>query len=108
VISATTPFASADLPQLRTEAVSVVKNYVPGFEAVFRGRGWKLPDAIERVYVNERARRELGWCPLYDFSTIIERLARKEDYRSELAREVGSKGYHVARFAEGPYPTDER
>jgi UDP-glucose 4-epimerase len=107
VISATTPFLEDELPQLRSDAASVVKRHVPGCEAVFRARGWRLPEAIERVYVNARARRELGWHPLYDFSSIIERLARSQDYRSELAREVGSKGYHAERFAEGPYPTEE-
>ena len=108
VISATAPFVAADLPQLRTDAASVVKRYVPGFEAEYRKRGWKLPQSIERVYVNERARRELGWRPKYDFSTLIECLERGEDYRSELAREVGSKRYHAERFTEGPYPTEEK
>ena len=27
-----------------------------------------------------------------------------EDFRSPLARQVGSKGYHSTVFAEGPYP----
>jgi UDP-glucose 4-epimerase len=108
VISATTPFVEDDLSLLRSDVASVVKQYVPGFEAPYRERGWRLPDTIERVYVNERARRELGWCPKYDFSALIERLTRGEDYRSELAREVGSKGYHAERFTKGPYPTDER
>jgi UDP-glucose 4-epimerase len=26
------------------------------------------------------------------------------DFRSPLARAVGSKGYHSTTFAEGPYP----
>jgi UDP-glucose 4-epimerase len=106
VISATTPFAATDLSELRSDAVAVVKRYVPAFEAVYRERGWRLPDTIERVYVNERARRELDWHPLYDFSTIVERVARSQDYRSSLALEVGSKGYHAERFVDGPYPTE--
>ena len=52
-------------------------------------------DSIERVYVNEKARLELGWRPRYDFGYALERLARNEDPRSELAREVGAKGYHA-------------
>lgn len=107
VISATTPFVAADLPALRRDAVAVVKRYVPSFEAVYRERGWRLPNTIERVYVNERARRELGWRPVYDFSTVVERLARSQDYRSALALEVGSKGYHAERFIDGPYPTEQ-
>jgi len=108
VISATTPFVAADLPQLRADAASVVRRCVPACQAEYQKRGWRLPQAVERVYVNARARRELGWRPKYDFSTLIERLERGEDYRSELARAVGVKGYHAERFTEGPYPTEER
>jgi hypothetical protein len=61
--------------------------------------------AIDRVYVNELARARLGWKPHYDFHCIIERLRNSEDFRSPLARAVGSKGYHVEAFSEGPYPT---
>jgi UDP-glucose 4-epimerase len=59
---------------------------------------------IERVYVNERARRELGWRPRYDFRRVVECLRSGEDPRSPLARAVGSKGYHDRAFAGGPYP----
>ncbi|MBV9604649.1 MAG: NAD(P)-dependent oxidoreductase, partial [Solirubrobacterales bacterium] len=44
--------------------------------------------------VNERARRELGWAPRYDFGYALQRLAAGQDPRSELARSVGAKGYH--------------
>ena len=60
--------------------------------------------SIDRVYVNERARRELGWCPRYDFRRVVELLKEGEDFRSPLARQVGSKGYHGRTFADGPYP----
>ena len=62
--------------------------------------------SIDRVYVNERARRELGWRPAYDFALILDRLRADEDVRSPLARLVGSKGYHAETFAEGPYPVE--
>ena len=51
--------------------------------------------SIERVYVNEQARAELGWAPRYDFGYALERLARGEDPRSALAIAVGAKGYHA-------------
>jgi hypothetical protein len=60
--------------------------------------------AIDRVYVNARARHELGWQARYDFNAIIGRLSAGADSRSPLAREVGSKGYHAKAFVEGPYP----
>jgi UDP-glucose 4-epimerase len=46
------------------------------------------------VYVNDRARRELGWEPRYDFRTVLRKLARDEYPRSELSAVIGSKGYH--------------
>jgi UDP-glucose 4-epimerase len=59
---------------------------------------------IGRVYVNERARRELGWRPRYDFRYVLDLLKSGLDLRSPLARAVGSKGYHTQQFADGPYP----
>jgi len=59
---------------------------------------------IDRVYVNELARTRLGWQPRYDFDCAIGRLRDSDDFRSDLARTVGSKGYHTEAFSEGPYP----
>jgi hypothetical protein len=50
---------------------------------------------IERVYVNERARTELGWSPRYDFRHALDLLRAGEDARSPLARSIGAKGYHA-------------
>ncbi len=58
--------------------------------------------SIDRVYVNDRARARLDWHPKYDFGHIIQSLQMSEDYRSALARAVGTKGYHSERFLEGP------
>ncbi len=70
-------------------------------------REWKMFPSIDRVYVNERARNELGWLPRYDFDSIIDRLKSGEDVRSPLAQLVGSKGYHAEAFADGPFPVEE-
>jgi len=56
---------------------------------------------IDRVYVNERARAELGWRPRYDFRYVLDRLKAGQDPRSPLARAVGAKGYHAV--PTGPY-----
>ena len=106
IISATTPFARDDLQQLREDAPSVVARYAPGYEAEYARRGWRMFAGIERVYVNERARTELGWRPRYDFAYALQRLRAGEDVRSDLARAIGRKGYHAETFAEGPYPVD--
>jgi UDP-glucose 4-epimerase len=62
--------------------------------------------SIDRVYVNERARNELGWRPRYDFRYVLDRLKAGEDPRSPLSRIVGSKGYHDRGFSDDPYPVE--
>jgi nucleoside-diphosphate-sugar epimerase len=104
IVSATTPFLPEDLAELRRNAPEVLSRRVPGYEVEYARRGWKMLPAIDRVYVNERARRELGWQPRHDFRSLIDRLKAGGDIRSPLARLIGSKGYHGEGFAEGPYP----
>ena len=104
IISATSPFTRDDLRELRTDAPAVVKRHAPCYEAEYRRRGWSMVPSINRVYVNDLARARLGWQPRYDFSRIIQDLRASEDFRSPLARAVGSKGYHSEAFPEGPYP----
>lgn len=106
IISATTPFLPSDLDDLREDVPLVVGRRVPEYQAEYERRGWTLPAHIDRVYVNERARKELGWQPRHDFNTIIERLTSGGELRSPLAQLVGAKGYHPSAFAEGPYPTE--
>ena len=106
IISATTPFLPEDLAELRAHAPLVVRRRVPQYEDEYERRGWKMFPNIGRVYVNERARRELGWIPRYDFPHIIDRLKAGEDFRSPLAQVIGSKGYHAEEFADGPYPVE--
>jgi UDP-glucose 4-epimerase len=60
--------------------------------------------SIGRVYVNERARKELHWNPRYCFSQILDRLRAGDDLRSPLAQIIGSKGHHANAFSDGPYP----
>ena len=103
IVSATTPFTRDDLAELRTDAPAVVRRRVPAYEAVYAERGWTMLPSIERVYVNARARADLGWTPRHDFAAALERLAAGEDPRSALALAVGAKGYHAE--TTGPYTT---
>jgi UDP-glucose 4-epimerase len=106
IISATTPFLPKDLAGLRVDARDVLRLRVPEYEAEYERRQWKAFPSIDRVYVNERARNELGWQPQYDFHSVLKRLQAGDDVRSALARLVGSKGYHAQVFSEGPYPVE--
>jgi UDP-glucose 4-epimerase len=106
IVSATTPFRPEDLAELRRDAPAVVRRRVPGHEAEYARRGWRMLPGIDRVYVNDRARAELGWRPRHDFGAVIDRLRAGDGLWSPLARLVGSKGYHAESFAEGPYPVD--
>ncbi|MEZ4657764.1 MAG: NAD(P)-dependent oxidoreductase [Caldilineaceae bacterium] len=105
IISATTPFMPADLAELRADAPAVVKRLFPQYAAAYAQRGWRMFPSIDRVYVNTRARTELGWQPRYDFAHILAQLnAGHADLRSPMARLIGCKGYHAEVFDEGPYP----
>jgi UDP-glucose 4-epimerase len=106
IISATTPFRRDDLAALRASAPRVVRQRVPEYESEYDRRRWTMLPGIDRVYVNERARNELGWQPRYDFYSIVDRLKANDDLRSPLARLVGSKGYHAQVFSNEPYPVD--
>ncbi|HEY7948188.1 MAG TPA: NAD(P)-dependent oxidoreductase [Acidimicrobiales bacterium] len=94
IISATTPFARHHLAELVVDAPSVVRRLFPDLDARYAPRRWTMFPAIDRVYVNTRARTGLGWEPRHDFRSVLDRLATGEDPRSALARAIGAKGYH--------------
>lgn len=107
IITATPPFSKNDLMELKQNAPAVVERLFPDYVSIFQARGWKMFPKIGRVYVNEKARRELGWAPKFDFHHILDRLAQSKDYRSTLAIAIGAKGYHAQKFSDGPYPVEE-
>ncbi len=104
IVTATTPFRREDVARLSMDAASVVRDYVPEFFDEYARRGWDMFESIGRVYDNARARQVLGWEPRYNFEDVILRLSSGQDHRSELARDVGTKGYHEQRFEDGIYP----
>jgi nucleoside-diphosphate-sugar epimerase len=97
VVSATTPFLPDDLADLRVDAPRVVTRRVSHYLAEYQRRGWRMFPSIDRVYVNDRARTELGWRPRHDFDAVVRRLSAGDDLASSLARTIGSKGYHGKR-----------
>ena len=104
VVSATTPFAEDDLAELRTDAAAVFARRAPQAAAVWAERGWRFPRRLDRVYVNARARTELGWRPEFDLGAVSELVAASGSVRTPLSQVVGSKeyagsSYHLGRFA---------
>lgn len=106
IISATTPFTRDDLATLRTHAPDVVHRLFPDYESLYAVRDWKMFPHIDRVYVNHQAMTALGWQPKYNFQYVLDCLRAGKDFRSRLACEIGSKGYHSTTFEHGPYPVE--
>ncbi len=106
VVSATTPFRPDDLARLRSDPAAVVERLYPRFREVYSARGYRMFPSIDRVYVNARARHDLEWAPRFDFARILTQLDAGEPIGSDLARAVGSKGYHAEMFEDGPYPVE--
>jgi nucleoside-diphosphate-sugar epimerase len=75
-ISAKSPFQESDLAELLVDPASVIRRYHPKAEGVFARQGWKLPTSIDRVYVTERATRELGYAPKRSFGEVIQELRK--------------------------------
>jgi UDP-glucose 4-epimerase len=94
ILSATTPFEPRHLPRLRQDAPGVVRELFPGYEDIYDRFGWSMFPSIDRVYVNQRARHDLGWEPRHDFGLALDRLDSGDDPRSDLAVVIGAKGYH--------------
>jgi UDP-glucose 4-epimerase len=101
IVSATAPFTREDVAELASDAPRVVARLFPDQEAEYARRGWSMFPRLDRVYVNARARAELGWQPRYDFRHVLDLLKAGEDFRSPLALAVGAKGYHAV--STGPY-----
>jgi UDP-glucose 4-epimerase len=106
IVSATTPFSPDDVAELRTNAPAVVRRLFPDYETLYAGRGWRMFPNLDRVYVNERARAELGWRPRYDFRYLLDRIAAGEEVRSPVARAIGFKGYHAGKLVGEMYPVE--
>jgi nucleoside-diphosphate-sugar epimerase len=74
ILSGATPFRREDCPALRTDPASVISARCPELMALFRERGWRLPQSIDRVYDTALAQAVLGWSPRYGFANVVELL----------------------------------
>ncbi|MEO0338861.1 MAG: NAD(P)-dependent oxidoreductase [Bacteroidota bacterium] len=107
IISTTSPFQKKDLALLHQDAPAVIKSYFPGYEKIYQEKGWKMQPRLGRVYVNDKARKDLGWEPKFDFRYVLEQIQQGKGFKSDLAMTIGSKLYHDEVFEDGPYPVEE-
>ena len=85
-ISAHSPLQEADTPALWQDAPPVLKERVPGIEALYAARGWALPKRIDRVYVTARAEQDLGYQPHLNFHVYMQEV---EHPSSTPGKEMG-------------------
>ena len=65
-----TPFTREDLHELQTNAPQVVRKVFPDYEEIYARLNYKMFPSIDRVYVNERARKILDGIPNTIFATF--------------------------------------
>ena len=73
-ISGDTPFQEVDCIALKQSAATVLKKRVANIEADFLRQGWALPSQIDRVYVVEKAKRQLGYAPQFGYKEFMNEL----------------------------------
>ncbi len=106
IISAPSPFSRCDLNALRDDPASIVSAYYEEFAETYTKAGYRMFEGIDRVYVSDLARSELGWTPKHDFGSVLQQIASGLPIGSDLSRIVGGKGYHPEKFEQGPYPVE--
>ena len=73
-ISAQSIFEISDIFELRKNLYSLLKKRYPKIIELFSKRGWTLPNYIDRVYVIDKARKQLDYNPVYNIDKIIDQL----------------------------------
>lgn len=74
ILSAPTPFARADVADLKRKAPEVIGRLYPDAAELYGRAGWTLPATIDRVYDASLAERELGFRCATDFGSVLAAL----------------------------------
>jgi nucleoside-diphosphate-sugar epimerase len=77
-VSAQTPFTEPEAELLARQADRVIARHFPDAPALLSRLGWSLPARIDRVYVIEKAARELGYRPRRNFRELLNELVAGE------------------------------
>jgi UDP-glucose 4-epimerase len=70
-IAARSPFTADETAELLHDPQRVILRHVPAAGERFATLGWQFPTRIDRVYVIEKAERELGYRPAFNFMEYL-------------------------------------
>lgn len=73
-ISAQSIFEETDLPDLKNNLYALLEKRIPGLPEFFAKRNWELPTSIDRVYVIEKAKKMLGFNPVFNIHEMMDEL----------------------------------
>ena len=69
------------------DAAAALRSHFPHAEDIFAKHGWRLPDAITRVYDCSAAQLKLGWRPRVTFESLLQVLMENETVADRLHRQ---------------------
>lgn len=73
-ISAQSIFTADDLVDLKHNLRQLLEKKIPKLVAFYKAMHWPLPDSIDRVYVIDKAKKELSYKPEYNIKEMLEAL----------------------------------
>jgi nucleoside-diphosphate-sugar epimerase len=73
-ISNESPFKETDLKELYKNPRQVINRYYPQVDKIFADKNWTFPQKIDRVYSIEKAKKQLGYAPVNNFNSFIDKL----------------------------------
>jgi len=94
IVSAPSPFAPGDCPELMRNAPGVVARIFPRYRELYARAGWTMFDSIDRVYSAGRAEEVLGFRARTDFTAVLDAL--------QEGRDVGALIGHSPAFRNAP------
>jgi len=72
-ISSGSPFNQSETGLLKHSPKRVILQHYPQAEEIYRAKGWVFPKTIDRVYVCDKAKKQLGYSPQYTFAYLLHK-----------------------------------
>jgi UDP-glucose 4-epimerase len=70
-ISSGSPFSKSETGWLKHSPKQVILQHYPQAEEIYKAKGWAFPKSIDRVYVCDKAKKQLGYDPQYTFAYLL-------------------------------------